>query len=179
MADEKRQDGTSDICHRIHVSLWDMSSQAQALPYAPRPGLHSGHDVPAAQHKMELPAGGAARNPRPAGDNGNHADTMGLQDDTKSASRCTLTTYARHQMERPCSQDSTTQEPVWCPQWPFLTGTTRIGQWHQPQPLMSGVPQPPSPYAPKPPQPGTPQPGFPNYHQTYQLPGPGQPGKQQ
>ncbi|NLW85655.1 MAG: hypothetical protein GXY38_02145 [Planctomycetes bacterium] len=52
---------------------------------------------------------------------------------------------------------------------------TRIGQWRQPHLLLPGVPQPPSPYAPKPPQPGTPQPGFPNYHQTYQLPVPGQP----
>ena len=104
LADEKRHDGTSDICHRIHVSLWDMSSQAQALPYAPRPGLHPGHDVPAAQHKMELPAGGAARNPRPAGDNGHNADAMGRKNDTKSASRCIVKAYARHQMEQPCSQ---------------------------------------------------------------------------
>jgi hypothetical protein len=117
MADEKRQIGKSDICHRSRISLLDMRDHRQTHPYAPQPGLHPGHMVPAAQHKMELQAGGATRSPRPGGDNGDNADAMGLQNDAKSASRCTITVYARHQMEPPCSQDSTTQELVWCPQW--------------------------------------------------------------
>jgi len=100
MADEKRQIGKSDIRHRIRISLLDMNNQAQALPYPPRPGLHPGHKAPAAEHKMELQAGGAARSLRPAGDNGHNADAMVLNGDTKSASRCTISVYARHQMEQ-------------------------------------------------------------------------------
>lgn len=48
MADEKWQSGASDICYYIRVSLLDMNNQDQALPYAPRPGLHPGRKAPAA-----------------------------------------------------------------------------------------------------------------------------------
>jgi len=170
MADEKRQGGTSNICHRSRVSLLDMHNQAQSLSCTPRPGLHAVYKAPAAHHKMELQLCGAVQRPRP-GDRGHSADAMGPKNDTKIASRCTITTYARHQMEQahlqaqrrqmvlpevtkagnrpphsvsgserqwpqddtkfasdygisvyarhqmeqPCSKDSTTQEPVWCP----------------------------------------------------------------
>ena len=100
MADEKRQGGGNDIRHRICIFLLDVMKLAQDPRCSLKPSFHPDPEEPAAPHKTEVHAGGAAWSSCPAGGKGGNADATGRKNDTKSASHCNIRSYARHQMER-------------------------------------------------------------------------------
>jgi len=98
MADEKRQGGGNDIRHRICIFLLDVMKLAQDPRCSLKPSFHPDPEEPAAPHKTEVHAGGAAWSSCPAGGKGGNADATGRKNDTKSASHWNISVYARHQM---------------------------------------------------------------------------------